>query len=74
MQKGEKPSAPIKLRVNGVNSSMLDLDIGAAAIDRGSGEMKIIGFRVEYTTAEQYKTNMWKNALFYDVEYDPRMY
>lgn len=75
LQKGEKPTPPTKLELNGVNSSMFDLDVGASKIPRNGNKWDVTGFRLQYITNEQFKANggTWVNAGVYDVGFDPRM-
>lgn len=76
LQKGEKPAPPTKLELNGVNSSMFDLDVGASKFTKKNDLWDINGFRLEYMPLEQFKANggKWENASVYNVGFDPRKF
>lgn len=74
LQAGEKPEPPGKLELNGVNSSMFDLDVGASMISVKNDKWRVTGFRLEYMPNEQFEANgrKWVKASVYEIGFDPR--
>lgn len=75
LEKGEKPAPPSNLELNGVNSSMFDLDVGASKFTRKNDTWDVKGFRLEYIPIDQFNANggKWVNASVYNIGFDPRM-
>ncbi|XP_023031255.1 neural cell adhesion molecule 2 [Drosophila willistoni] len=71
LEQGEKPPVPVTFQLRGFNSNTFDVDV---SVPRGQerGLMDVNGFRIEYMTELEFKTDggKWTNAKRKDFPFE----
>lgn len=72
LDEGEKPPPPLVFQLRGYNSNTFDVDLSAPRDKDQLGPMDVNGFRIEYMTELEFKTDAgkWTNAKRKDFPYE----
>ncbi|EDV99237.1 neural cell adhesion molecule 2 [Drosophila grimshawi] len=72
LDEGEKPPPPFVFQLRGFNSNTFDVDVSAQRDKDQRGPMDVNGFRIEYMTELEFKTDAgkWTNAKRKDFPFE----
>ncbi|XP_020802217.1 neural cell adhesion molecule 2 [Drosophila serrata] len=72
LEQGEKPPAPSNFKLRGYNSNTFDVVLSAPRGKEERGLMEVNGFRIEYMTEMEFKTDAgkWTNAKRKDYPFE----
>ncbi|KAH8281553.1 hypothetical protein KR054_001325, partial [Drosophila jambulina] len=72
LEQGEKPPAPSNFKLRGFNSNTFDVVLSAPRGKEERGHMEVNGFRIEYMTEMEFKTDAgkWTNAKRKDYPFE----
>lgn len=72
LEQGEKPTPPQVFQLRGYNSNTFDVDISVPRNKSAPGLMDVNGFRIEYLTELEFKTDAgkWTNAKHKEFPYE----
>ncbi|XP_036328834.1 neural cell adhesion molecule 1-A-like [Rhagoletis pomonella] len=72
LERGVKPPPPTVLQLRGFNSNTFDVDVGSVRTSPVRKLMEVIGFRIEYMTEYEFKSDAgkWTNAKRRDFPFE----
>lgn len=72
LEQGEKPPLPLVFQLRGYNSNTVDVDVSVQRDKHKIGPMDVNGFRIEYLTELEFKSELgkWTNAKSKEFAYE----